>query len=133
LGDGSDPDFEAKLVGTIYGVLLLGFFPTGVLYRALLHNAVVNGVALDGVQSAAFGHRALAAGLDPAVERSRGRAQPGADAALDAYPRRPLLRGAHACGSGGSVDDFVSGQQPPAGAVGDAFTDIEGFDVGLPL
>lgn len=32
---------------------------------------------------------------------------------------------------GGSIDDFVSGQQPPAGAVGDAFTDIEGFDAGL--
>ena len=133
MGDGSDPDFEAKLVGTIYGVLLLGFFPTGVLYRALLHNAVVNGVALDGV------HR-LRSDIAPwrlvwillsnvhVVVLSLGLMLPWTHIRVARY----FAAHTHVV-PGGSVDDFVSAQQPPAGAVGDAFTDIEGFDVGLPL
>ncbi len=34
---------------------------------------------------------------------------------------------------GGSLDDFIGTQQAETSALGDAFTDLEGIDVGLPL
>ena len=34
---------------------------------------------------------------------------------------------------GGSLDDFVTQQQEAGGALGDAYTDLEAIDVGLPI
>jgi len=34
---------------------------------------------------------------------------------------------------GGSIDDFVGSEQDQVSAVGDAYIDMEGIDIGLPI
>lgn len=128
-----DLALATRLVGGFYVFLFLGLLPAATIYNAFIRNAVFNATTLDG------GHR-LRSDIAPlrlvwialsnavVVVLTLGLMLPWAQIRTAHY----LASHTHVL-PGGSVDDFVSGLQPRAGAVGDAFVDIEGFDVGLPI
>jgi uncharacterized membrane protein YjgN (DUF898 family) len=114
-----------------YLVLFLAVFPAGILYGAMVRNLVFASVTLEG------GHRFvstvhpgrllwIAASNAVAVIASLGLMLPWAQIRMTRY-----IAGRTAVLPNGSLDDFAGQVQADRRAIGDAFGDLEGFDVGV--
>ncbi|WP_052261606.1 YjgN family protein [Leisingera sp. ANG-M1] len=128
-----DPEEVLIWIAGFYGVFFIGVLPAAVLYQALVRNAVYNHTVLAG------GHRFrsnvsarallwIAVTNLLAVALTLGLMLPWAQVRLARY-----LAGHTGVALGGSLDEFVGTQQTKTSALGDAYADIEGIDVGLPV
>lgn len=122
-----------SLIGAFYAVFFIGFIPAPFIYQAFTRNEVYNTTLLEG------GHRLRSNVSAPqliwiavsnlvVVVFTAGLMLPWAQIRIARY-----LADHTAVDLGSSVDDFVGVQQEATLALGDAYTDIEGIDVGLPV
>lgn len=128
-----NPAGQAGLIAAIYAIVFLAFFPAVAIYQAFIRNVTYNNLTLEG------GHR-FASSVQPLslvwiaitnavlVLVSLGLLLPYAQVRITRYlaDRTALI-------PGGPLDHFVARNQPEAGAIGDAYTDLEAVDVGLPI
>ncbi|MEM9797253.1 MAG: YjgN family protein [Pseudomonadota bacterium] len=124
------PEAVAMIILPIYLVMFLVFFPATILYRAMVRNAVYGGTELQG------GHR-FASMVHPGrliwivisnaviVVLTVGLMLPWAQIRLQRYLAESTVVIAN-----GSLDQFAGEVQADGRAIGDAFSDIEGFDIG---
>ncbi|CTQ49401.1 YjgN family protein [Jannaschia donghaensis] len=127
------PSEDAIAIGTIgvlYGFLFVGFFPAVILYRALVRNVVYANTVLDGGHRFASTTRALpllgiAVTNTLAVILTLGLALPWTQIRMTRY-----LADNTFVAPNGSLDAFVGQIEQDRSAVGDAFSDIEGIDIG---
>jgi uncharacterized membrane protein YjgN (DUF898 family) len=129
----SDPTASLILAGGIYAALFLAFFPAATIYRAFTRNVVFNNTELAG------GHRFIS-DIQPitmvwiavsnalAVIASLGLMLPWARIRMARYTadHTTLV-------PGDSLDSFVGKMEERATAIGDAYSDIEGIELGLPI
>ncbi|MEL7152408.1 MAG: DUF898 family protein, partial [Pseudomonadota bacterium] len=130
---GGDPQGFVQAMVLFYVLIFAAFLPAGFLYSAMTRNAVYNNTTLEG------GHR-FASNVNPwqllwialsntvVVICTLFLMLPWAQVRMARY-----LADHTGVEIGGSMDDFVTQQGGRAGAVGDAYTDIEGVDIGLPI
>lgn len=130
---GEDPEAIFIIMLTFYAVLFIGFIPATIIYQALTRNAIYSGTTLVG------GHR-LGSDVNPAqmiwiavsnlvvVVCSLGLMLPWAKIRMARY-----LADHTAIKLGSSLDDFIGTAQGKNTALGDAYSDIEGIDVGIPI
>ncbi|MEM8851821.1 MAG: YjgN family protein [Pseudomonadota bacterium] len=125
-----DADVVAPLVFGFYALLFLGFYPASILYGAMIRNVVYTHAELDG------GHRfdstvkpvtllGIAVTNALAVVFSLGLALPWAQIRLTKY----LADNTHVIPNG-SLDAFEGQLHDDRNAIGDAYGDIEGIDLG---
>ncbi|MEP3347079.1 MAG: YjgN family protein [Litoreibacter sp.] len=123
----------APMIALFYVLFFVAFLPATFLYQALTRNAVYNNTSLEG------GHKFVSNVTAPAllwlavsnmvvVIFTLFLMLPWAQVRMARY-----LADHTGFIPGGSMDDFVTQQQKAGGAMGDAFTDLEGIDVGLPI
>ena len=129
----SNSALEALNLGIFYVVFFFGFIPAELIYKAFIRNAIYNGTSLEG------GYL-LKSNVNPLqliwitvsnlfiVLFTVGLMLPWAQIRMANYLAKHT-----AVELGGSIDDFVGIQQEATTAIGDAFSDIEGIDVGLPV
>ncbi|MEM7210532.1 MAG: YjgN family protein [Pseudomonadota bacterium] len=130
---GGDPAQFGAVMALFYLLIFAAFLPAGFLYQALTRNAVYNSATLEG------GHR-FASNVNPwmllwialsntaVVICTLFLMLPWAQVRMARY-----LADHTGFAPGSSLDSFVTQQTGGAGAVGDAYTDLEGVDVGLPI
>lgn len=129
----NDPASAIAVIAAFYFVFFLGFIPAGVIYQALTRNAVYNGTFLQG------GHRLrsnvsalqlfwIAVSNLVVVVCTLGLMLPWAQIRTARY-----LADHTGVELGSSLDEFIGVQQETTSALGDAYADIEGIDVGLPI
>jgi uncharacterized membrane protein YjgN (DUF898 family) len=132
-GRGGDPAELIKVMVLFYALFFAAFLPAAFLYQAMTRNAVYNNTTLEG------GHRFASNVTAPklmwiaisnmvVVVCTLFLMLPWAQVRMARY-----LADHTGFVAGGSLDDFVTQQGGKAGAVGDAYTDLEGVDVGLPI
>lgn len=114
----------------LYVFLFVGFFPAAVLYRALVRNIVYANTELEGGHRFASTTRPLpllgiAVTNALAVMFTLGLALPWAQIRMTRY-----LADNTFVAPNGSLDAFVGDMQRDQSAIGDAFSDIEGIDIG---
>jgi uncharacterized membrane protein YjgN (DUF898 family) len=128
-----DPQMAIRLMVGIYAFIFLGLLPAGVIYNAFIRNTVFNGTTLDGrhrfhsdVRPMALIWIAVTNAL--AVVLTLGLMLPWAQIRLARYyaAHSRLI-------PGGSLDEFVGTLPARTSALGDAYADIEGIDIGLPV
>ena len=124
---------DVRFIVLFYVMIFAAFIPAAFIYQAMVRNAVYAHTALEG------GHR-LRSDINPftyfwialsnlvVVVCTLGLMLPWAQIRLMRY----LARHTHAT-PGTSLDTFVGEQTAAGHAVGDAFADFEGMDVGLPV
>lgn len=131
---GRAPD-EALMMRFVifYVLLILAILPAGFIYQAFLRNAVYGASTLEG------GHE-FRSDIKPlqlvwigvtnaiAIILSLGMLLPWAHIRMMRYLSDHTFILAN-----GSLDDFTGKQEESVGAIGDAYADLEGFDVGLPV
>lgn len=128
---GSEPD--VGLIGLFYLWAFLALFPAATFYSAMIRNLTLSNLELEG------GHRfhsdvspmqVLWIALSNAIVVlcTLGLMLPWAQIRMARY-----LADHTDVQVNGSLDGFVSQVQTRAGAIGDAYTDIEGIDIGLPV
>lgn len=122
-----------KLVAFGYLAAFIIFLPAVILYAAFVHLALYNAVEMDG------GHK-LHSTINPWVYTwivlsnlcvsviTLGLMLPWAQVRLVHY-----ITDHTSATINGSLDGFVAGQIQSGSALGDAYADIEGFDIGVPL
>ncbi|TCO72912.1 YjgN family protein [Rhodovulum euryhalinum] len=129
-----DPDPRQVLAALVpAAIIVLAILPAGFIYQAFIRNAVFAATTLEG------GH-AFTSDIAPlrlvwigvsnavAVVFSLGLLLPWARIRMIAY------QAAHTHVTvNGSLDTFTAAEAEKVGAIGQAYTDIEGFDVGLPV
>lgn len=130
---GSATGSDFGIIAMFYVMIFAAFIPAGFIYQALVRNAVYNHSTLDG------GH-GFRSDVNPVqyfwialsnlfvVVLTLGLMLPWAQIRMTQY----LAQHTHAQ-LGSSLDDFVGGQPGAGGALGDAFSDFEAIDVGLPV
>lgn len=124
---------EIGLIGIIYGLFFLAFLPAAFIYQAMIRNVVYNNTTLEG------GHRFvsdvsaksllwIAVSNLVVVICTLGLMLPWAQVRMAKYlaNHTDLIPGA-------DMDSFIGEQQEKVTALGDAYSDIEGIDVGLPI
>lgn len=128
-----DPSAVISIMLTFYAVFFIGFIPAAFIYQALTRNAIYNGTTLTG------GHT-LRSDVSPTqlfwialsnmivVVLTLGLMLPWAQVRMARY-----LAAHTGVVLGSSLDDFIGTEQEKATALGDAYSDIEGIDVGLPV
>ncbi len=129
----SDPGSFAGLMVLIYVLFFLAFLPAGAIYQAMTRNVVYNRTNLQE------GHR-FGSNVGPAklfwitisntvvVICTLGLMLPWAQVRMAKY------LAAHTTAiPNGSMDDFVGQILPEGSAIGDAYTDLEAIDIGLPI
>ncbi|MEM9433321.1 MAG: YjgN family protein [Pseudomonadota bacterium] len=127
------PTQIGTFIGAFYGIFILGFLPALFIYQAFIRNAVYNSTTLQG------GHRFrstvaplklfwIAVSNAVIVLFTIGLMLPWAQIRLSRYlaDNTSLLPGP-------SLDEFVNRLEDEASALGDAYADLDGFDVGLPV
>ena len=134
-GDLGDPEAQNALVAlaplALYAALFLAVYPATILYRAMVRNVVFAAATLQG------GHRFastvspprllwIAASNAVVVVASIGLMLPWAQVRLARY-----MADHTAVRPNGSLDDFAGAVERDRRAIGDAFGDVEGFDVGI--
>lgn len=129
----SDPAAGVQLMITIYAVFFAGFIPAVFIYRALTRNAIYNGTILEGGHDLRSNVSAaklfwIAISNMVIVVCTLGLMLPWAQIRVAKY-----LAAHTGVELGGSLDDFVGQQHEATTALGDAYSDIEGIDVGLPI
>ncbi|SIO15898.1 Uncharacterized membrane protein YjgN, DUF898 family [Rhodovulum sp. ES.010] len=133
-GPAAEPSPAKLLPGLIpLIILIVAVLPAGFIYQAFIRNAVFAGSTLEG------GH-AFASDIAPlrlvwigvtnalAVVASLGLLLPWTRIRMIAY----LADHTHIAVNG-SLDTFTAAETERVGAIGDAYADIEGIDVGLPV
>lgn len=128
-----DPAAVMSIVLTFYAVFFIGFIPAAFIYQALTRNAIYNGTTVDGGHALRSNVSAtqlfwIALSNMVVVICTLGLMLPWAQIRMARY-----LADHTGVELGGSLDDFIGTEQEKATALGDAYTDIEGFDVGLPI
>ncbi len=130
---GSEPDIDPAFIVLFYAYVFLAFFPAATIYQAFLRNTIFNGSTLDGkhqfhsdVKPLALVWIAVSNAI--VVICTLGLMLPWAQIRLARYNalHTQLI-------PGGSLDEFVGQIEAQGGALGDAYTDIEAIDVGLPI
>ena len=132
---GSDPDPASvgALVLAGYVFLFVGFIPAGAIWSAFLRNTIFNHTVLDGrhrLHSDVGALRLVWIVMSNVVITlmTLGLMLPWAQIRLARY------NAAHTqVIPAGSLDDFLSQEQAKQGALGDAFTDLQSVDIGLPV
>jgi len=118
---------------TIYGFIFVAFFPAQAIYTALIRNAVYNNARLDerhrfrsSVQPFELFWLVMTNFL--AIVVTLGLAIPWAKVRMAHYmaEKTEFL-------PDGPLDAFVGEVESSGSAIGDAYTDIEGIDVGIPV
>jgi len=127
------PEQALPTIIMFYVLFFAAFLPAMFIYQAMTRNAVYNHTSLEG------GHR-LASNVTPqkllwialsnmvVVICTLGLMLPWAQVRMTRY-----LADHTGFIPGSSLDEFVSQQQAAGHAIGDAFTDLESIDVGLPI
>jgi uncharacterized membrane protein YjgN (DUF898 family) len=118
-------------LGAFYAVFLFGFIPAAIIYKAFTRNAIFNGTSLEGGYLLRSNVNALqliwiTVSNLLIVLFTVGLMLPWAQIRMAHYLAKHT-----AVELGGSIDDFVGVQQEATTAIGDAYSDIEGLDVGL--
>jgi uncharacterized membrane protein YjgN (DUF898 family) len=128
-----DPEAAWRLMGGILAFLFLVVLPSGIIYSAFVRNAVFNGAVLDGrhrfhseVRPIALIWIAMTNAI--VVMLTLGLMLPWAQIRLARYyaAHSRLI-------PGGSLDRFIGTLPARTSALGDAYADIEGIDIGLPI
>ncbi len=128
-----DPAAAASLVVLFYLYSFIAFFPAATIYQAFIRNTVFNNSTLDGKHKFHSNVKPLqliwiAVSNAFVVVSTLGLMLPWAQVRLARYnaAHTQLL-------PGGSLDEFVGKIEAQAGTLGDAYTDIEGVEIGLPV
>ena len=129
----SNPVAAATVVGAFYAWMFLALLPAATIYRAMIRNVSLTHLSLEG------GHRfhsdvvpfslvwiAVSNAIVTAV--TLGLMLPWAQVRMARY-----LANHTALLAAGSLDAFVGQIEARATAVGDAYADIEGIELGLPV
>lgn len=128
-----NPGAAMSVMALFYLLFFVAFLPAVFIYQALVRNAVYNNTTLEG------GHRFASNVTAPkllwiavsnlvVVLCTVFLMLPWAQVRLSKY-----LADHTGLIPGGSLDEFVDQQQAAGSAMGDAYTDLEGIDVGLPI
>ena len=128
-----NPIAMSGLVMSFYGVLFIGFIPAGFIYRALTRNVIYNSTTLSGGHALRSNVSAIqlfwiALSNMLVVILTLGLMLPWAQVRMARY-----LADHTSVELVSSLDDFIGTEQKKATALGDAYSDIEGIDVGLPI
>ncbi|MGB7318608.1 MAG: YjgN family protein [Planktotalea sp.] len=129
----NDPTAFISFMISFYAVFFLGFIPAAFIYQALTRNAIYNGTTLTGGHTL-YSNVAvtqmfwIALSNMVVVVCTVGLMLPWAQIRMSRY-----LADHTGVALGGSLDDFVGTQQEATSALGDAYSDIEGIDLGLPI
>lgn len=129
----NDPRLAGGILLAVYGFLFLGLLPAGVIYQAFIRNTVFNGTKLDGRHRFHSDVRPMtliwiAVSNAIAVILTLGLMLPWAQIRLARY------YAAHSqLVPSGSLDEFIGTLPARTSALGDAYADIEGIDIGLPV
>jgi len=120
-------------VGLIYMTFFIGILPATFIYEAMVRNTVYNATSLEGGHEFRSNVSALqllwiAVSNMLVVVLTIGLMLPWAQIRLARY-----LADHTTFIPGDSVDNFVGIQQAEGSAFGDAYTDLEGIDLGLPV
>ena len=123
----------AKVIGLFYLLFFVAFLPAAFIYQALVRNEIYNNTTLEGGHRFASNVTApkllwLAVSNMVVVIFTLFLMLPWAQIRMSRY-----LAAHTGFIAGGSMDDFVTQQQEAGGAFGDAYTDLEGIDIGLPI
>jgi len=129
-----DPGGAVGIIALFYILFFAAFLPAAFIYQALTRNEVYNNTTLDG------GHRFASNVTAPAllwiavsnmvvVICTLFLMLPWAQVRMAKY----LADHTGFIPGEASLDDFVGQQQAQGSAMGDAYTDLEGIDVGLPI
>ena len=124
---------EMGVIGLLYLFFFLAFLPAAFIYQAMIRNVVYNNTTLEG------GHRFqsdvsaksllwIAISNMVVVVCTLGLMLPWAQVRMAKY-----LAAHTALIPGSDMDSFIGEQQEKVSALGDAYSDIEGIDVGLPI
>ncbi|WP_298259150.1 YjgN family protein [uncultured Litoreibacter sp.] len=128
-----NPEQGASIIALFYLIFFVAFLPAAFIYQALTRNAIYNNTTLDGGHKFASNVTApkllwIAVSSMVVVVCTLFLMLPWAQVRMARYmaSHTGLI-------PGGSLDDFVTQQQEAGGAMGDAYTDLEAIDVGLPI
>lgn len=129
----ASPEPDLSVIGLFYLWAFLAFFPAVTFYGAMIRNLTLSNLALEGgheFHSDVSPVQVLWIALSNAVIVlcTLGLMLPWAQIRMARY-----LADHTDVAVNGSLDDFVTQAQARAGAIGDAYSDIEGIDVGLPI
>ncbi len=129
----ASPEPDPSVIGLFYLWAFLAFFPAVTFYGAMIRNLTLSNLALEGgheFHSDVSPAQVLWIALSNAVIVlcTLGLMLPWAQIRMARY-----LADHTDVAVNGSLDDFVTQAQARAGAIGDAYSDIEGIDVGLPI
>lgn len=129
----NDPAAATGMIVALYVFAFVGFFPAYTIYQAFIRNTVFNGLSLDGRHQFASDINPIALvwiAITNAflVVISLGLLLPYTHVRMTRY-----LSDHTVLIPGGSLDHFLAGAQMQTGAIGDAYTDLEAIDVGLPI
>lgn len=130
---GADPTEALSVIGLFYLLFFAAFLPAAFLYQALTRNAVYNSATLEGGHRFASNVNAfellwIAVSNMVVVICTAFLMLPWAQVRMARY-----MADHTGVILGGSLDDFVTDQEAAGSAVGDAYTDLEGISVGLPV
>ena len=129
----TDPAAAISIISLFYLMFFVAFLPAAFIYMAMTRNTVYNNTAIAG------GHRLASNVTAPmmlwialsnmvVVVCTLFLMLPWAQVRLARY-----LADHTGLIAGGSLDDFIGEQQAQGSAMGDAYSDLEGIDVGLPI
>ncbi|MEM6609770.1 MAG: YjgN family protein [Pseudomonadota bacterium] len=133
LENGDSEPGDLGVIGLFYFLVFAAFIPAGFIYQTIVRNAVYSRTTMDG------GH-SFRSDIHPArffwigvsnfaiTVCSFGLLLPWTQIRMMRY----LTAHTHVT-PGGSLDDFIGEQVAAGNAVGDAFSDFEAVDVGLPI
>ena len=128
-----DPAALAGVVAGFYAWLFIAFLPAATIYRALVRNVTLQNLSLEGghqfysnVSAGKLIWITMSNALITVV--SLGFMLPWAQVRMTRY-----MADHTALIPGGSLDGFVGKLEAEATALGDAYTDLEGIEVGLPV
>ena len=130
-GQASEP--SPMLIGLFYVWIFLAFFPAATIYGAMVRNVALSNLTLENghkFHSDVIPGSVVWIALTNAVVVlcTLGLMLPWAQVRMIRY-----LADHTRVEVNGSLDDFISDIDQEAGALGDAYTDLDGIDVGLPI
>lgn len=129
---GDDPTAVMSIMMTFYAVFFIGFIPAGFIYQALTRNVIYNSTTLSGGHTLRSNVNAtnlfwIALSNLVVVVLTLGLMLPWAQVRVARY-----LSDHTGVELGCSLDEFIGTEQEKATALGDAYSDIEGIELGLP-
>ncbi len=124
---------QMGLIGILYLLFFVAFLPAVFIYQAMIRNVIYNNTTLEGGHSFTSNVSAksllwIALSNMVVVICTLGLMLPWAQVRMAKYlaDHTGLIPGA-------DMDSFIGEQQEKVSALGDAYSDIEGLDVGLPI